>query len=100
MFDRISPEEAAARLESGAVLVDVREPDEWNVVHAVGASLIPLSEFANRYSEMPQDKEIILICAGGVRSAQAAQYAAERGYKTTNLEGGTNAWVAAGLPTE
>jgi rhodanese-related sulfurtransferase len=100
MFDRISPQEAAARLESGAVLIDVREADEFQNIHAVGATLIPLSEFTDRYSEMPQDKEIILICAGGVRSAQAAQYAAERGYKTTNLEGGTNAWVAAGLPTE
>jgi rhodanese-related sulfurtransferase len=100
VFDRISPEEAATRLESGAVLIDVREQDEFANVHAVGANLIPLSEFATRYSEMPQDKEIILICAGGVRSAQAAQFAAERGYKTTNLEGGTNAWIAAGLPTE
>lgn len=100
MFDRIHPEEAVTRLESGAVLIDVREQDEWNTVHAVGATLIPLSEFESRYSEMPQDKEIILICAGGVRSARAAEFAAAHGYKTTNLEGGTNAWIAAGLPVE
>ncbi|MFN3266664.1 MAG: rhodanese-like domain-containing protein [Deinococcales bacterium] len=100
MFDRISPEEAVNRLKTGAVLVDVREQNEWDTVHAVGATLIPLSEFATRYTEMPKDKEIILICAGGARSAQAAEFAANQGYKTTNLEGGTNAWIAAGLPVE
>jgi rhodanese-related sulfurtransferase len=100
VFDRISPLEAQNRLEAGAVLVDVREQDEWNVVHAPNATLIPLSEFQVRYSEMPKDKEIILICAGGVRSAQAAQFAAQNGYTTTNLEGGINAWMAHGLPVE
>ncbi len=100
MFDRITPLEAQSRLESGAVLVDVREQDEWDAVHAPNATLIPLSEFQTRYSEMPTEKEIVLICAGGVRSAQAAQFAAQHGYKVSNLEGGINAWIADGLPTE
>lgn len=100
MFDRIMPLEAKTRLESGAVLIDVREQDEWDVVHAPNATLIPLSAFAQRYSEMPQDKEIILICAGGVRSAQAAQFAEQHGYNVANLEGGINAWMADGLPVE
>jgi rhodanese-related sulfurtransferase len=100
VFDRISPLEAHQRLESGAVLIDVREQDEWDAVHAPDATLIPLSEFQVRYSEMPKGKDIILICAGGVRSAQAAQFAAEHGYKVANLEGGIKAWMADGLPVE
>ncbi len=100
MFDRITPIEAKSRLEQGAVLIDVREQDEWNAVHAPNAILIPLSEFQARYTEMPKDKNIVLICAGGVRSAQAAQFAEQHGYSVSNLEGGINAWIASGLPTE
>lgn len=100
MFERITPLEAAARLESGAVLIDVREQDEWDAVRAPNATLIPLSEFQLRYAEMPKDKEIVLICAGGVRSAQAAQFAAGHGYQVLNLEGGIKAWMADGLPVE
>jgi rhodanese-related sulfurtransferase len=97
VFERITPQEAKARLEQGAVLIDVREQDEWDQAHVEGATLIPLSEFAQRYTEMPKDKEIVLMCAGGVRSARAAEFAAPQGYKLANLEGGINAWAAAGL---
>ena len=100
MFDRVTPQEAQTRLQNGAVLVDVRERDEFDAARVVGASLIPLSEFTERYAEMPKEKEIVLMCAGGVRSARAAEYAESMGYKVTNLEGGINAWAAAGLPVE
>ncbi len=100
MFDRVDPLTAKTRLENGAVLIDVREQNEFDEARVPGATLIPLSEFANRYSEMPLDKEIVLICAGGVRSAQAAQFAAQHGFKLTNLEGGIKAWHSEGLPVE
>jgi rhodanese-related sulfurtransferase len=100
MFDRVDPSQAQERLHQGAVLIDVRERDEFDAAHVPGATLIPLSEFAERYVEMPQDKKIVLICAGGVRSARAAEYAASHGYNVTNLEGGINAWAAAGLPVQ
>ena len=100
MFERISPVEANTRLKSGAVLVDVREQVEWDAVHVPNAILIPLSEFQTRYTQMPKEKEIVLICAGGVRSAQAAQFAAGHGYQVVNLEGGIKAWIADGLPVE
>ncbi len=100
MFERILPIEADARLKSGAVLIDVREQDEWDAVHVPSATLIPLSEFQTRYTEMPKEKEIVLICAGGIRSAQAAQFAAQNGYTVVNLEGGIKAWMADGLPVE
>jgi rhodanese-related sulfurtransferase len=100
MFDRVDPLTAKTRLENGAVLIDVREQIEFDEARVPGATLIPLSEFANRFEEMPKDKEIVLICAGGVRSAQAAQFAAQHGFKLTNLEGGIMAWQAEGLPVE
>jgi rhodanese-related sulfurtransferase len=100
VFDRVNPNEAQERLQNGAVLIDVRERDEFDAAHVPDATLIPLSEFAERYAEMPQDKEIVLICAGGVRSARAAEYAASQGYNVANLEGGINAWAAAGLPVK
>ena len=100
MFAHITPEEAQTRLQHGAVLVDVRERDEFDAARAPGAKLIPLSEFAARVTELPKDKEVVLICAGGVRSARAAEYAEAQGYTVTNLEGGMNAWAAAGLPVE
>jgi rhodanese-related sulfurtransferase len=100
MFDRVDPLEAKARITNGAVLIDVREQIEFDEVRVPGATLIPLSEFATRYTEMPKDQEIVLICAGGVRSAQAAQFAAQHGFKLTNLEGGIKAWQAEGLPVE
>jgi rhodanese-related sulfurtransferase len=100
MFDRVDPLEAKARLENGAVLIDVREQNEFDEARVPGATLIPLSEFAQRFEEMPKDQEIVLMCAGGVRSAQAAQFAAQHGFKLTNLEGGINAWQAQGLPVE
>ena len=100
MFERITPLEADARLKSGAVLIDVREQNEWDAVRVPNATLIPLSEFQTRYTEMPKEKEIVLICAGGVRSAQAAQFASGHGYQVVNLEGGIKAWMADSLPVE
>ena len=100
MFDRIEPAEAQRRVQAGAALVDVREIAEFEQARIPGAVLIPLSEFAQRYTELPQENEIVLMCAGGVRSAQAAQFAAQHGYRVTNLEGGIQAWNAAGLPVE
>jgi rhodanese-related sulfurtransferase len=100
VFDKVSPQEAQTRVQNGAVLVDVRERDEFDSARVAGATLIPLSEFTERVAELPKDKEVVLMCAGGVRSARAAEYAENLGYKVTNLEGGINAWAAAGLPVE
>ena len=100
MFDRIEPAEAQRRVQAGAALIDVREVTEFEQARVPGAVLIPLSEFAQRYTELPQGNEVVLMCAAGVRSAQAAQFAAQHGYRVTNLEGGIQAWNAAGLPVE
>lgn len=91
--------DAARRQGGGELLLDVREPDEYAEVHAVGARLLPLSELTERVAEVPLDAPILVICRSGARSAKAAEYLNQRGAQATNVAGGTLAWVAAGLPT-
>lgn len=97
----VTPEEGQRRVQAGALLVDVREPNEFDEVHAQGAHLLPLSEFEARFQELPKDRPLVMICRSGARSARAGQYLLENGYTdVVNLEGGTLAWKDAGLPTE
>ncbi len=100
-MNEVSPQEAQSRMNDGALLIDVREQNEYQDVHAQGATLLPLSEFAARFSELPKDKELVMICRSGARSAQATQHLLDNGYSTvSNLKGGTLAWQEAGLPTQ
>ena len=96
----ISPKEAQAKVEGGAYFVDVREQHEWDEVHVRGAHLLPLSEFVKRYTELPKDSEIVVICRSGARSAQAVQFLEQQGYNASNLKGGTLRWLEEGLPVE
>ena len=99
-MNEVSPTDAQQRMTQGAVLVDVREPNEYDEVHATGAQLMPLSSFESEYSTLPRDAELILICRSGARSERAGQFLIAQGYSNvTNLTGGTLAWVQNGLPT-
>jgi rhodanese-related sulfurtransferase len=104
----ISPRDAAAALspetgdagDAGPLLVDVREADEFANQRAVGAVLIPISEFAERHEELPRDRPLLMICQSGSRSMSATMFLLQRGWTDVrNVEGGTQAWAAAGLPT-
>ena len=92
----------AATLQSqGAFLLDVREPSEFAEVHARNATLIPLGQLQSRLNEIAQykDKPVAVICRSGRRSAQGAEILRKAGFiQVANVEGGTNAWVSAGLP--
>lgn len=90
--------EMAAR---GALLIDVREADEYAEGHAPGSVLIPLGQLPNRLAELQasRDQPVALICRSGRRSARAAEILRQAGFsKVYNVEGGMNAWSAAGLP--
>ncbi|AMB59252.1 rhodanese-like domain-containing protein [Microterricola viridarii] len=93
----IQPTELAAI--DGAIILDVREDHEFAEVRAATAVSIPMSQFVDRFDEVPVDETLYVICAAGGRSAQVAQYLEQRGYEAVNVAGGTGAWVAAGLPT-
>jgi rhodanese-related sulfurtransferase len=105
-FTRISVQEANEKLERGeAVMVDVREQDEYDEFHARGVKLIPVNTVINHVRELRDlagSKEVLFICRSGQRSALAAEFATAGGLDDLplyNVEGGSLAWVEAGLPT-
>jgi rhodanese-related sulfurtransferase len=106
MIPNISAREAYARLTDAAakpmpVLVDVREIEEYAGGHAVGAVNIPLSEFRERFTEVPRDRDVLLICHTGQRSMMAANFLQHQGVtRVANVDGGTDEWEAAKLPME
>jgi rhodanese-related sulfurtransferase len=104
-MNELSPFEANALLEYDVLLVDVREVDELAVIAYDVKNLlnVPLSEFEQRFTEIPKDQKVIFACRAGVRSARAIQFMAHNGYDAAlliNLEGGMNAWEAYGLRTK
>lgn len=92
------PEVPAAAVPDGAWLLDVREDDEWAAGRAPQATHIPLGQLGARTAELPQDREIYVICRSGVRSARAAQALNEAGWRAVNVAGGMQDWAAAGRP--
>ena len=80
-------------LKKSFVLVDVREPHEYQISKIAGSTLIPLGEIPKRWQEIPQDQEIVLQCKAGIRSAKALLFLQQQGYKKLlNLKGGIDAW--------
>jgi rhodanese-related sulfurtransferase len=105
-FTRISVAEAKEKLERGeAVMVDVREPNEYAEVHAKDVRLIPVNTVmaeVKQIRDLAGGKEVLFICKSGQRSALAAEFATASGLDDLalfNVEGGTIAWLAAGYPT-
>lgn len=95
------PAEVLELQRAGALLVDVREADEWAAGHVVGAVHLPLSELPQRWRELPDADRTVFVCRTGGRSRQAADAFAAAGRPgCANLHGGSQAWVAAGLPFE
>ncbi|HEX7022456.1 MAG TPA: rhodanese-like domain-containing protein [Trueperaceae bacterium] len=92
--------EAKERIDGGALLLDVREKSEFDEARIPGSLLIPLGELAGRQEELPKDRDIMVHCRSGARSARAAQYLNVQGYRATNMAGGILAWKEAELPVE
>ncbi len=99
----VSPTEAKADLERGAaILIDVRDDDEWKDGHATGAKHLSRGTIELEIEEVIADSEqpIICYCGGGGRSALVAENLQKMGYKNVrSLAGGLKAWAQAGLPT-
>lgn len=96
----IDVQETQKRVQNGALLLDVREQNEYDEERIAGAQLLPLSELMARFDELPKDREIIAQCRSGKRSAQATDFLRSQGYDVTNMEGGILRWKAQNLPTE
>jgi rhodanese-related sulfurtransferase len=105
MSDRLMPPggsvsvaEVAALLRDGAVLLDVREDDEWADGHAAEAVHVPMWQLSERAAELPKDQTIVCVCHVGGRSAVVADALNGAGWTAVNLTGGMDAWERAGLP--
>jgi rhodanese-related sulfurtransferase len=96
----VGPGEASKLVGEGAVLVDVREDYEWEAGRAPMARHIPLAQLADEVDDLPADRQLVVVCRAGSRSARATAFLLQAGFDATNLEGGMNAWLAAGRPVE
>jgi rhodanese-related sulfurtransferase len=87
-----------AEFGTSAVLLDVRENDEWKRGHAADAQHIPMGEVAARLAEIDRSATLYVICKAGGRSAKVAQLLAHNGFEPVNVSGGMLAWAQAGRP--
>ncbi|MFN4125275.1 rhodanese-like domain-containing protein [Pannonibacter indicus] len=97
----VCPTTSQRLLKEGALLVDVREPAEVAQVGYSGCEVvnIPLSQFEDRWQEVPRDRDVILACAVGERSLKATYFLMYQGYtRVMNMKPGIARWVARGFP--
>jgi rhodanese-related sulfurtransferase len=91
------PTTTVSELPDDAVLVDVREDNEWAAGHAPNAVHIPLADLPARLGELPDtDEPVAVVCRMGGRSSRAVQWLAQQGYDVVNVDGGMVAWERAG----
>jgi rhodanese-related sulfurtransferase len=94
----ITVDDAAAIIDQGALLLDVRELDEWEAGHVAGASFIAMGSVAERLAELPTDRPIVVMCRSGARSTAVTNGLLGMGYDAVNLAGGIQAWAASDRP--
>jgi len=96
----VTAADAMAKRDQGAFILDVRQPEEWAEYHVPGSTLIPLSELAARSNEVPKDREVVVVCRSGNRSATGRDILIKAGFtQVTSLKGGLSGWKTAGYPT-
>jgi hydroxyacylglutathione hydrolase len=96
----VQPDDLYAMLKNGSrpVVVDVREPWEYQMGHVAGSKLIPLGELARRVTELDPEQPVAVICQSGSRSQSAAALLGQKGFKKIyNVLGGMSAWQMSGL---
>ncbi len=85
-------------LPDNAVLIDVREDEEWAAGRAPHSIHIPLSQFEARLDEVPTDRQIIVCCRSGGRSSRIVKFLIDEGYDAVNLTGGMLEWQLGNRP--
>ncbi len=93
-----APEQPAADLPADAVVLDVRELDEWAAGHMETAVHIPMGQLLDRLSELPLGDPLYVTCRGGGRSARVVGYLRAQGTDAVNVAGGMKNWASAGKP--
>ena len=95
------PTVTVADVPNEAVLLDVREADEWTAGHIEGARHVPMFQVPQHVSlseDFAGDVPIVVVCKMGGRSAQVTAWLNQHGYDAVNLDGGMLAWTSAGRP--
>jgi rhodanese-related sulfurtransferase len=88
----ITDGDARALVQKGAVLVDVRTPEEFAAGHIAGALNIPVQELDARKGELPKDKDLVLYCRSGARSARGREMLLAAGYQKVHNLGAMSNW--------
>ena len=88
----------ASELPEDAVILDVREDDEWVHGHVVGATHIPMGEVPSRLDDIPEGDPVYVACRSGGRSARVAAWLNRNGFDAVNIAGGMGEWEAVGRP--
>ena len=105
-YTTIGTDEAKSMIEAGTRVIDVRQQDEWNRGHIAEATLVPIDGIysfgkALKDLNLPEDEEVIFVCASGQRSASASEIALVVGLKKVyNLANGMHGWVNRRYPVE
>ncbi len=92
------PEVPITDVPVDALLLDVREQEEWAAGRAPDAVHLPMTELADRLDEIPDGDPIYVICRSGSRSARVTAYLNSQGRDSVNVSGGMGSWAAAGRP--
>ncbi len=96
MAVEVSIDQLKQAQQDGAIVVDVRNDDEYAAGHVPGAASLPLPDIEAGKQELPKDQTVYLICQGGGRSGKAADLLGQVGYDVRSVAGGTTAWIEAG----
>lgn len=99
----VCPTTTQGLIRDGALLVDVREPEEVQAIAFDVPNIvnIPLSQLEQRWSELPKDRQLVMVCQSGARSLKAAYYMQFHGYKkVANMSNGLEKWIRRGFPVK
>jgi rhodanese-related sulfurtransferase len=98
---QISVDQAYQKYKQGAFFLDVRAQAEWDQAHIANSTLIPLDDLPGHFSDLPKDRDIVVVCLTGHRALEGVTLLRNAGFsRATCLTGGLTAWKAAGYPLE
>jgi rhodanese-related sulfurtransferase len=101
-MERVMPQQVptvpVSELPEDAVILDVREDDEWVHGHVEGATHIPMGDVPARLDELPEGDPLYVTCRSGGRSARVAAWLNQNGFDAVNVAEGMGGWEAAGKP--